>query len=144
MQIFITLQEKKENSQKVFLHLVFSITECWIESCLYRVMMKWQSFYMIFCVGSNLATWFHLIRIEKKSINSCCQHPKDHDKVGKNYERPKRFTIFIYGVLFRFYKVPIQFWFYNTAVLSCHSWWFAHWLKIAKNISFDSLHKLTK
>ena len=33
---------------------------------------------------SNLATWFHLIRYDKKlSRHAFCQHPKDHDKIEK-------------------------------------------------------------
>ena len=33
---------------------------------------------------SNLATWFYLIRYDKKlSRHAFCQHPKDHDKIEK-------------------------------------------------------------
>ena len=73
---------------------------------------------------SNLATWFHLIRYDKKlSRHAFCQHPKDHDKIEKRSvtwtkKRSLAFSFVIYG--FCSLYVLIQFWFYST----CHSWGF--------------------
>ena len=74
---------------------------------------------------SNLATWFHLIRYDKKlSRHAFCQHPKDHDKIEKRsvtWTKKKglwpSLLLFMVFVPFMFL---IQFWFYST----CHSWGF--------------------